>query len=119
MTEHIYWILELDIKNGAVAQLRELLAEMVAATEADEPGTLYYEWFISEDETKCHIYERYADAAALMTHLGNFGSKFAGRFMSILQPTRMTVYGDTNEQVVNALNSMGAQFMAPLGGFNR
>jgi quinol monooxygenase YgiN len=45
--------------------------DMVESTKA-EPGALNYEWFISEDGTSCHIYERYADSAAAMVHMGHF-----------------------------------------------
>jgi quinol monooxygenase YgiN len=119
MTNDIYWMLETEIKAGEIEQLKTLMAEMVSTTEADEPGTVNYEWFVSADESTCHIYERYADSAALMRHLGNFGEKFAKRFMSILQPSRMMVYGEPTDEVIAALSGLNAEFMAPLGGFNR
>ncbi len=109
----------LDIKTSDLDQLKTLLEEMVSATQADEPDTLNYEWFISADGSTCHIYERYAGSAAVMTHLGNFGEKFAERFMAILQPSRMMVYGSPNDEVITALSGLGAVFMAPLGGFDR
>jgi quinol monooxygenase YgiN len=119
MNDNIYWMLELAIRGDSQEPLKALLDEMVAATQADEPGTLNYEWFISADGKQCHIYERYADSAALMTHLGNFGSKFAKRFMSLLQPTRFVVYGNTDDQVKSGLAGLGPVYMAPLGGFTR
>lgn len=119
MTNDIYWVLEAEIKAGEVEHLRSLITEMVGATKTDEPGTLNYEWFISADESTCHIYERYANSAAVMRHLGNFGEKFAKRFMSILQPSRMMVYGEPTDEVIAALGRLNAEFMAPLGGFSR
>ena len=46
------------------------MAEMASATEANEKDTLMYEWRTSADDKQCHIYERYVDSAAVLTHLG-------------------------------------------------
>jgi quinol monooxygenase YgiN len=119
MSNHVSWLLELSLKEGEYDNLIALMEEMVSATQADEPGALNYEWSVSTDKQSCHIYERYADSAATMVHLGNFGTKFAGRFMSILTPTRFTVYGSPNDTVLGALKSMGVVHMPSIGGFTR
>lgn len=119
MTKHVYWLLELSIKEGHLDQLRELMGEMSSATQNDEPDALNYEWWISEDESTCHIYERYSDSAAVMVHLGNFGSKFAERFMGHVDPTGFKVYGDANDDVKAALTDFGPQYLTGLGGFTR
>ena len=119
MSDVISWVLELDVKDGKVEAFEALMQEMVAATKADEPGALAYEWFVSDDKTTCHIYERYADSAAVMTHLGNFGSKFAERFLDALQPTRLMVYGQPSNEVRAALAGLNPVFMAEIGGFAR
>ncbi len=119
MSEAVHWLLELAVKAGARERLDELMAEMIEATKAGEPGALIYEWYISEDGGHCHIYERYRDSAAVMTHLGNFSEHFAGRFMDILTPERMAVYGPANDTVRAALDTLGAKFWTPIGGFAR
>jgi quinol monooxygenase YgiN len=119
MTKHVYWILELSIKDGHLDQLKEIMEEMSAATKQDEPHALNYEWWISEDESACHIFERYEDSAAVMAHLGNFGSKFMERFMSHVDPTGFKVYGDASDEVKAALTGFGPQYLTQLGGFTR
>ena len=64
-----FWVVELAIKPGELSSFRALMNEMVATIKADEPGTLNYEPFVSQDERTCHIFERYADAGAVRTHL--------------------------------------------------
>ncbi len=119
MSENVYWLLEVTIKPGELDNFKALMKEMVEATQANEPNTLNYEWTISEDSQSCHIYERYADSAATMTHLGAFGEKFAERFMAAVDPTRIVVYGTPNNEVKEALSGFGPIFMAPFGGFAR
>ncbi len=119
MTNNVYWLLEVVIKPGEFDNFKALMKEMVEATQANEPNTLNYEWTITEDSQSCHIYERYADSAATMTHLGAFGEKFAERFMASAEPTRFVVYGAANNEVKEALSGFAAVFMAPFGGFAR
>ncbi len=119
MTGHVYWILEVDIKDGEYAKFEALVAEIVAATEANEPGALNYEYSVSEDKKSCHILERYEDSAATMVHMSNFGKNFARRFMEVLTPKSVTLYGDPSEEVVKALAPMGVVKMTSVGGFSR
>lgn len=119
MTGHVYWIYELEIKPGAYEKFEALKSEMIAATEADEPGTLNYEWSVSEDRTTCHVLERFESSEAALVHMGNFGKKFASRFLEVLTPKSMRLYGHPSEAVVNALARVGAIRMPSVGGFSR
>jgi hypothetical protein len=38
MSSHMSWMLELDVQAGREGDFRALMAEMVSATEANEPG---------------------------------------------------------------------------------
>lgn len=118
-SNNIHWILELDINDGQRDNFETVMKDMVAATKADEPDAMNYEWFISSDGTQCHIYERYSDSAAVMIHLGNFGAKFADRLLATVTPTRLTVYGNPSGEVREALAGLGAAHMEQIGGFAR
>lgn len=119
MQETVFWILELAVKRPESNEASTLMEEMIAATRADEPGALHYEWHLSTDRKSCHIYERYANSSAVMTHLENFGEKFADRFMAVFEPQRFNVYGKADGAVKAALTGMGAVFNEPVGGFVR
>ena len=64
------WFLGFLIKSGQLDNFKELVEELVRSTQ-NEPDTLPYEWFISEDNRICRVYERYPDSAATMARLGN------------------------------------------------
>jgi quinol monooxygenase YgiN len=119
MSNHVYWIIEADVVDGKLDELKSLMQEMSAATKADEPGALNYEWSLSADDTKCHIFERYTDADATMVHMGNFGSKFARKFMAVLAPTSCTLYGAPDDRVRAGLKPMGCVEMTSAAGFSR
>jgi quinol monooxygenase YgiN len=111
-------MLHLDVVDGQLDTFRALMEEMVAATRG-EAGALVYEWFLSEDGRVCHLYERYADPAATMEHLGNFGANFAERFFACVQPAAFHVYGEPGDEVRAALEGFGAVFLGTFGGFAR
>ena len=119
MNDNVYWLLEVTIKAGELDNFKALMKEMVEATQANEPNTLNYEWTITEDSQSCHIYERYADSAATMTHLGTFEEKFEERLVAAVEPTRFVVYGTPNNEVKESLSGLDAVFMTPFGGFAR
>ena len=119
MKENIHWLLEMNIKPGQTDASKALMKEMIAATRESEPGTLNYEWYLDEREGVCHIHERYRDSAAVMVHLGNFGERFAERFLAAFEPLRLSVYGDPSDEAAEALSGFGAIFHAPTAGFAR
>lgn len=118
MSNSIFWNLRLKVREGQLEHLRALMQEMVASTE-QEPGAGTYEWFLTDDGTECHINERYADSDAALAHLGNFGEKFASRFLACVEPTSLRVYGEPSDDARAALDGFGAVYMGNFGGFRR
>jgi hypothetical protein len=94
----ISWNLQMSVRDGRLNDARELMSEMVAGTR-EEPGTQGYEWFLR--------------------HLGNFGSKFAERFLECFEPTSLSVYGEPSAEARAALDGLGAAYLGWLGGFVR
>lgn len=119
MSDNVHWIVEIEIKPGELENFKALAGEAAAATKANEPDTLNYEWFITEDQTTCHIYERYADSAATMKHLESFGKQFADTYAALTEPKRFTVYGNPSTELRKILDGFGAEFMEQIGGFAR
>ncbi len=119
MSDTVSWVIELAVKDGQLDAIKALAQEMSEATQADEPGATHYEWYIDADGKNIHIFERYADSAATLIHLGNFGAKFAERFMACVEPTRFMVYGDPSAEARSALAGFGAVHMAQFTGFAR
>jgi quinol monooxygenase YgiN len=109
----ISWVFELAINPGRFEDLKTLMADMVEATQKNEVGTLNYEWAISDDQQVCHVYERYRDSAAVMTHLESFGANFAARLREAVKPARLVVYGTPSAQVKDGLAGLGPSTWRP------
>ena len=118
MANTVSWNLQLSVRDGQQGEVRPLMNDMIAATQ-QEAGAQLYEWFLSAGGKTCHINERYADSEAVLTHLGNFGSRFAERFLACFEPTALWVYGDPNSEARAALDGLGAAYLGWVGGFIR
>jgi quinol monooxygenase YgiN len=119
MSSNVSWLLTLNVKEGQLENLKKLMGEMVGFVNQNEQDTSNYEWYFSDDEDTCHIYERYNDSAAVMTHLKGFGENFAERFMDCLDATGFTVYGNPSADVKEALAAFGPAYMSLAQGFAR
>jgi len=119
MENHISWIIELDVKEEKIDKATALMEKMVEAAKANEEGTLHYEWFFNDDKTTCHIYERYENSEAVLTHLQNLNEHFIDDFMGAFEPKKLNVYGDPSDDAREALDGLGAQYFAFSNGFVR
>ena len=118
MSAMISWNLQTSVKDGRLEDARALAAEMVDSTK-QESGTLGYEWYLSDDGSRLHINERFADSDAAMVHMGAFGARYAARFTDCVQPTSLSVYGEPSDELRSVLDGIGAVYHGPLDGFQR
>jgi quinol monooxygenase YgiN len=118
MSENVNFLFELAVNPGRFDDLKALMPELVEANRK-EVGMLTQEWAITDDQQICHLYERFQNSAAVMTHMQSFGDNFAKRFFEIFKPTRVVVYGTPSEEVKNALSAVNPVYMGPLEGFRK
>ncbi|MCU1501364.1 MAG: hypothetical protein JWM12_718 [Ilumatobacteraceae bacterium] len=57
-----------NIDPARVDEFNALAAELLEITQGDA-GALQYDWYISDDNTRCVLRETYTDSAALLAHL--------------------------------------------------
>ena len=113
----ISWVFEAAIKPDGVDDYRALGREITADNEAAEPGQMIFEWFI--DGHDVHIYERYTDSAAAVTHVQRFVANFGERFLNLCTPTRMSVYGEPSDELKEAIAGFNPRYLGPAAGHAR
>jgi len=118
MGNEIAWQVELAVKPGELENYRALIGKMVEFTET-EPGTLIYEYFISQDGQTIYVYERYADAAAAVAHLLAAGKRFGGRSAHMVEIRRFLVFGMPSAELRAILDRLGATYLAFFAGTHR
>ena len=118
MSDRMSFVAKLTIRPGQLEAFKVLIGEMVEVVQAKEPGALGYEYFVSADGTTVHICERYADSAAVMTHMANFAA-FGERWDAAVAKMDVVAYGTPSDEVGVLLGSVGGTLMTPLAGFVR
>ena len=100
------------------AAFRSIAAQASTTVEAAEPGTLVYQWFLSEDETFGMLYEHYQDSDAFLAHLGNL-TPMLDQFMAAIKIESVFAFGDVSDAAREALDGFGAVYGEMIGGFAR
>ena len=112
----------LIVRQGAnpdrMEEFKESARQAVASTEAAEPGTLGYEWFVAEDGSDCCLNEFYVSSEAFLTHFQNIGPTIA-KMLEMSPLLEAIVLGDPEPEARKALAAIGAKFYKPLAGFSR
>jgi quinol monooxygenase YgiN len=115
----VHWVYEVTIRDGQLQNLKDLIAEMVAGTKADEPETLIYEWVVSVDGSTGQVYERYANSEAALAHVATFNRDFAERLGTMADLARHTVYGRPSPALKQAIAGSRPIYFDNVAGFER
>jgi len=117
MSTEISWVFEAAVKPDALDEYNALAQEISRNNQETEPDQLIFEWFI--DGQDVHIYERYKDSAAALSHVQQFVANFAGPFLDLCTPTRMSVYGEPSDELKVALTGFNPRYLGTLAGHAR
>lgn len=94
-------IARFSVHAGKQEEFRALAQECFDKVVANEPGTLGYEWFLSEEGRECLTIDLYADADALKAHMANAGPVMA-RIIPLVD-AQTAIYGAVPDEVRSRL----------------
>lgn len=114
--QEVAWHVELAVQPAQCAAFRALTTEMIR-TAGRERGVLAYRRYLSEDATSAVVYEHYATSNAAVAHLNLFRERFAVAFERLAIRRRFMVIGMPSPALRTLLQSYGAIFLNPVGGF--
>ena len=121
MNEHgVQWIVEFTIKESKLDDFKSITQEITKLVKLNESGAKSYQWFFSDDETKCIITEWYLDQEAALAHLNGEGViKLLPKLLEIADITRLEIYGNPGEEAKTRLERLGAKSFHFFTGFTR
>ena len=111
-------ILKIKIKPGQLENFKRLAESLSADTEAGEPHTFSYEWFLNAEGTECWITELYADSAAVMLHAANVIDRFR-MIASANEIVDFVVLGPATDDLRAGVKQLGARVLDRFTGFCR
>jgi quinol monooxygenase YgiN len=108
------------IVKGKREEYKKLVKEMSRAVEANEPGTLHYQFYLNRDETKCIINEIYANSEATLAHINGVASQtILPKIHNVSRISRLDVYGNPSKELQKVLADVVLQTYIPFTGFSR
>ena len=116
MKDYILVHAEFVIHEGKIAEFRNSANEVIKKVEANEPDNLLYEWFISDDKRKCYVVEMFKNSEALIHHLGVSPEWLSSEVGSL---TEGMIYGNSSDELKQAMKSMPVKFVEHWNGFTR
>jgi quinol monooxygenase YgiN len=96
----------LKIRDGELEGFKQQAAEIMRQVREKDTKTLRYDWFISEDGTKCEVREGYVEADAVLEHAEHIGEARAELFRNFAYDHDMTLYGEPSPALAAAFEKM-------------
>ena len=98
----------LKVREGELDGFKQQAAEIMRQVKEKDTKTLRYDWFLSDDGTRCEVREGYVDADAVLEHAQNIGSARAKLFQDFADDHDMTLYGEPSPALATAFESLGS-----------
>ncbi|MGA2856615.1 MAG: putative quinol monooxygenase [Candidatus Sulfotelmatobacter sp.] len=112
MSKQILLNVSLTIYEGKLNEFQTIAQEMVDASRK-EPGTLGYEWYLSDDGKRCRLAETYVDANALLAHFaGPAVQEGVPKMLATANVSGFEVYGDPGPKAKEILGGFGAEIFS-------
>lgn len=100
-----------NVPPDRLEDFKALIHELVALAR-QEPGTIQYDFFFSEDETELVVRETYADSDAVLAHLANMGPHL-GRLVELGGGFDVEGFGDPEPELAEAIAAMNVKVYVP------
>ena len=96
----------LKIRDGELDGFKEQAVEMMKLTRERDTKTLRYDWFISDDGTRCEVREGYVDADGLVEHAHHVSEARQKLFRDHAYDHDMTVYGEPSPALAELIERL-------------
>ena len=110
-------IVDIKIKPGKVDEFKAAAQALFERTQS-EPGTLRYDYFIADDETRNVNIEVFKDAAAFVAH-NQHCAPLVPALLAAGDIVRIDVVGDQSDELYAELEGMNLLHFTKLGGITR
>ena len=118
-SDSIIFYLDLNVTNNSV-NVEEFLDGVVKSVNETEPGTMLYEYYLSEDKKKVSLIEIYKTDADAVIHMKNFlAAPHSGPFLESFEIESFKVMGNSSNELKEILNDFTRDHRKLIRGFKR
>ena len=105
-------IARMTVREGQLESCKRQAAEMIRIVKEKDTKTLRYEWFLSDDQTKCEVREAYVNADALVDHALHIREARDALFAESAYDHRMAFYGELSPRLLELVTRIGVTYTA-------
>jgi hypothetical protein len=119
-SQKIIFTIQCSIKSDA-NQFRKWAKDRAAkyVFNLKEEKTISYEWYLSDDNSEATLVESFIDSDGAMQRLNNhISSPIAEEVMQHVDIKEWLVFGNSKQDLIDALTPFGAKFKKYNSGFN-
>jgi quinol monooxygenase YgiN len=96
---------EVIIEEGKKEEYMKLIKDIIRTVEANEPGTINYQFYLDNSETECIIWETYANSEVLLAHINGVASQtILPQIHGVSKIRRLDDYGTPSEELQKVLS---------------
>lgn len=107
----------LRVHDNKRNDVRAVVEKCIARVRDNEPGTLRYDWYISEDRSTCIVFDTYKDSDAALFHMESLGP-LVGE-LAALGALELDVHGEPSGKLKEAIAAMRPNYYQTLALFQR
>lgn len=108
----IYTYAKFSIHSGKTEEFKELARQCSDIVNAQEPSTLFYEWFMNANETECVAVDCYANVDAMLEHIKHIAPLM--RRLMTLSDRYLEIYGaDPSPTLAGKSTAKASEFYGP------
>lgn len=110
-------IVDMAIKPGRLEEFKAA-CRTLRELSSSEPGTLQYDWYISEDGTRQVTVEQFVDSAAFIAH-NEHAAPAVPALLETAEVTAAQVLGEVDDEARERLKGLAAVHFGFEGGLER
>ena len=96
----------LKVREGELEGFKQQAAEMMRLTREKDTKTLRYDWFISDDGSRCEVREGYVDPDGLFEHAHHVAEARDRLFRDYAYGHDMTLYGEPSPALAELMEKL-------------
>jgi hypothetical protein len=100
---------QLKIRDGELERFKGQAAEIMRQIEQQDVKPLRYDWFLSDDGTRCEVREAHVDADGLLAQQRQIREAKMALF-PFLAGHEMTFYAEPSPALLETMTALGATF---------
>lgn len=103
MSSPIIYIDTSMVRKGQLEKLKIAMKDLAMFVEANMPRLISYAFFLNDDQSQMTVVAVHPDSASLEFHM-NVGADEFRKFASLIELSRIEVYGRVSETVLERLH---------------